>query len=215
MSEPGYGYHWFRQHKDGSTFIACRDEEDGFWYVPGVGHPITNLETWATYLGQVPRTVVGGGEHRPVSAMTNPRSQAMNDIDGIRIVHPDGKIERVPLACDIGDGDAANEPDQLTADRAELAQLAQSQAGAAAPAAYDPAAATYERLRDAQAFKRHVGLLVQIGDLTMQLAEAHATIALLRLLPAIPPTPAPSGKVHAFPANALRHTVQRIGLLVR
>jgi hypothetical protein len=55
-----YGYYWFRHHKDGSIFIACRDETDGLWYMPGVGHPIRDIEHSATLLGQVPRTVVGG-----------------------------------------------------------------------------------------------------------------------------------------------------------
>lgn len=57
----GYGYFWFRHHKDASTFIACRDEEDGRWYMPGLGHPIENVEQWATLLGAVPRAVAGGG----------------------------------------------------------------------------------------------------------------------------------------------------------
>ena len=31
-----YGYYWWRHHTDGSTFIACRDEEDGQWYMPAI-----------------------------------------------------------------------------------------------------------------------------------------------------------------------------------
>ena len=56
-----YGYYWFRHHQDGSTFIACRDEGDGLWYMAGVGHPILDPEKHATMLGKVPRAVVGGG----------------------------------------------------------------------------------------------------------------------------------------------------------
>lgn len=56
-----YGYYWFRHHKDGSTFIACRDDEDGLWFMPGLGRPIEDIEASATLLGPVPRTVVGGG----------------------------------------------------------------------------------------------------------------------------------------------------------
>lgn len=58
-----YGYFWFRHHADGSTFIACRDAEDGEWYVPAIGHPIrpSTLEKYATMLGPVPRSVEGGG----------------------------------------------------------------------------------------------------------------------------------------------------------
>lgn len=58
--EETYGYFWFRHHDDGSTFIACRDEEDGLWYMPAVGHPISDIERHATLLGKVPREVVGG-----------------------------------------------------------------------------------------------------------------------------------------------------------
>jgi hypothetical protein len=57
----GYTYFWFRHHQDASTFIACRDDDDGLWYMPGVGVPIANPEEHATLLGAVPRTVVGGG----------------------------------------------------------------------------------------------------------------------------------------------------------
>lgn len=56
-----YGYYWFRHHSDGSMFIACRDEGDGLWYMPGLGAPIRDPERSATLLGKVPRTVVGGG----------------------------------------------------------------------------------------------------------------------------------------------------------
>lgn len=56
-----YGYYWFRHHADGSTFIACRDEGDGLWYMPAVGHPIPDIERDATLLGPVPRRVEGGG----------------------------------------------------------------------------------------------------------------------------------------------------------
>ena len=60
-SDDPYGYHWFRHDADGSTFIAVRDEEDGLWYMPGIGHPVTDIEQHATMLGRVPRTVEGGG----------------------------------------------------------------------------------------------------------------------------------------------------------
>ena len=56
-----YGYYWWRHHKDGSTFIACRDEGDGQWYMPGLGHAIDRPERHATLLGPVPRHVAGGG----------------------------------------------------------------------------------------------------------------------------------------------------------
>ena len=56
-----YGYYWFRHHADGSTFIACRDEGDGQWYMPAIGHPVRDIERSATLLGAVPRSVVGGG----------------------------------------------------------------------------------------------------------------------------------------------------------
>ena len=56
-----YGYYWFRHHDDASMFIACRDESDGLWYIPAVGHPIRNIEGHATKLGRVPRSIVGGG----------------------------------------------------------------------------------------------------------------------------------------------------------
>ena len=49
-----------RHHADGSTFIACRDD-DRFWYMPAVGHPIRDIEKSATLLGRVLRSVVGGG----------------------------------------------------------------------------------------------------------------------------------------------------------
>lgn len=54
-----YGYYWFRHHADGSTFIACKDEGDGQWYMPAVGHPVDIRD--ATLLGRVPRCVQGGG----------------------------------------------------------------------------------------------------------------------------------------------------------
>jgi hypothetical protein len=57
----GYGYFWFRHHKDGFTFIACREDDGGPWFMPGLGHPVSNVEGYATLLGRVPRTVVGGG----------------------------------------------------------------------------------------------------------------------------------------------------------
>lgn len=59
--ERAYGYYWFRHHADGSTFIACRDEDDGLWYMPGVGVPIRDIEKSATLLGAVLRRVAGGG----------------------------------------------------------------------------------------------------------------------------------------------------------
>ena len=40
-----------------STFIACRDECDGNWYMPAVGHAVVDIEKSATLLGPVPRTV--------------------------------------------------------------------------------------------------------------------------------------------------------------
>jgi hypothetical protein len=59
----GYGYFWFRDHRDGSTFIALRDEGSGHWFMPAVGHPILESAVMAnsTLLGAVPRTVAGGG----------------------------------------------------------------------------------------------------------------------------------------------------------
>lgn len=61
MSEDvDYGYYWFRHHADGSTFIAVRDEADGLWYMPAVGHPISNIERSATLLGRVPRLTADG-----------------------------------------------------------------------------------------------------------------------------------------------------------
>lgn len=58
----GYGYFWYRYKADGSTFIACRDAEDGYWYMPGIAHPIpaSVIENGATLLGPVPRVVEGG-----------------------------------------------------------------------------------------------------------------------------------------------------------
>lgn len=56
-----YGYYWFRHQADGSTFIAYRDEEDGQWYMPAIGHPISNITEHATILGRVSRRVEGGG----------------------------------------------------------------------------------------------------------------------------------------------------------
>jgi hypothetical protein len=60
LPDEGYGYFWFRRHKDGSTFIACRDEKYGLWYMPAIGHPIIDPTQDATLLGRVPRIVVGG-----------------------------------------------------------------------------------------------------------------------------------------------------------
>lgn len=62
LPDETYGYFWFRHERDGSTFIACKDEADGLWYMPGLGHPINEelLEGSATLLGRVPRVVVGG-----------------------------------------------------------------------------------------------------------------------------------------------------------
>ena len=47
------GYHWFRHHADGSTFIAYM--QDGAWYMPGMGMPIMPLiiKENATYLQPV------------------------------------------------------------------------------------------------------------------------------------------------------------------
>lgn len=61
LDQLDYGYYWFRHHEDGSTFIACRDEGDGQWYMAAIGHPIANIEGHATLLGKVPRRVEGGG----------------------------------------------------------------------------------------------------------------------------------------------------------
>lgn len=47
------GYYWFRLHRDASTFVACRDENDGNWYICGVEQPIRNIEAHATLLGPV------------------------------------------------------------------------------------------------------------------------------------------------------------------
>lgn len=60
-SKIDYGYYWWRHHSDGSTFIACRDEGDGLWYMPGLDCPIIAPELSATLLGPVPRMVAGGG----------------------------------------------------------------------------------------------------------------------------------------------------------
>lgn len=60
-AEIDYGYYWFRHQDDASTFIACRDEEDGQWYMPAIGHPVRNIMKHATLLGRVPRRVEGGG----------------------------------------------------------------------------------------------------------------------------------------------------------
>ena len=61
LPDEGYGYYWFRHQRDGSTFIACRDEEDGQWYMPAIGYPLPNILKYATLLGKVPRVIVGGG----------------------------------------------------------------------------------------------------------------------------------------------------------
>ncbi len=54
------GYHWFRHHEDGSTFVALRDGE--FWYMPGVGMPImaAAVQANATYLHPVEGPAVSG-----------------------------------------------------------------------------------------------------------------------------------------------------------
>lgn len=61
ISSVPYGYYWFRHHEDASTFIACKDEGDGRWYMCGIGTPVADPMRHATFLGAVPRTVVGGG----------------------------------------------------------------------------------------------------------------------------------------------------------
>lgn len=61
MSDLRYGYYWFRHHTDASTFIACRDEEDGLWYMCAIGHPIADIQEHATLLGAVPRRIESGG----------------------------------------------------------------------------------------------------------------------------------------------------------
>ncbi len=47
------GYHWFRHHEDGSTFVALA--EGGFWFMPGVGQPIlpAAVKASSTYLQPV------------------------------------------------------------------------------------------------------------------------------------------------------------------
>jgi hypothetical protein len=60
MSEESYGYFWWRHHKDASTFIACRDDDDGLWYMPGLGYPIRDPSAYATCLGPVPRCTATG-----------------------------------------------------------------------------------------------------------------------------------------------------------
>lgn len=54
------GYYWFRLHHDASTFVACRDENDGNWYICGVAGPIRNIEAHATLLGPVGRSTSTG-----------------------------------------------------------------------------------------------------------------------------------------------------------
>jgi hypothetical protein len=51
----GYAYYWFRHMHDGSTFIALRDDEDGWWYMPGIDCPIADITSYATNIGKVPR----------------------------------------------------------------------------------------------------------------------------------------------------------------
>lgn len=58
--DEGYGYYWWRLRSDSRTFIACRDEKDGLWYMPAIGHPIPDIERHATLLGKVPRITEGG-----------------------------------------------------------------------------------------------------------------------------------------------------------
>jgi len=60
IQNEGYGYFWFRHHQDGSTFIACRDDEDGLWFMPGVDHPIRDITAYATLLSAVPRRTEAG-----------------------------------------------------------------------------------------------------------------------------------------------------------
>lgn len=62
LPETGYGYYWFRHDKDGSNFIACRDYEDGSWYIAGIGHPIDEnlLKGNARLLGPVRRVTENG-----------------------------------------------------------------------------------------------------------------------------------------------------------
>ncbi len=54
------GYHWFRHHEDGSTFVALMQGE--FWYMPGVGVPILPLavKATATYLQPVEAPAASG-----------------------------------------------------------------------------------------------------------------------------------------------------------
>jgi hypothetical protein len=60
MSAFGCAPFWWRFKDDGATFIACRDDGDGQWYLPGVWLPVRNLAERATMLGPVARAVVGG-----------------------------------------------------------------------------------------------------------------------------------------------------------
>lgn len=55
------GYHRFRHHLDATVFIAFYDTLYRDWFMCGVGNPIADPMEHATYLGRVPRTVVGGG----------------------------------------------------------------------------------------------------------------------------------------------------------
>lgn len=115
--------------------------------------------------------------------------------------HPIDAESRWTVAID--DGAAANEPEQpppgewlmLEADRAVLACMAQFQPDAAA---YDPptqAAATYERVRDAEIIARLRG----------ELASANSLIAALRVVIAATDAPTAPKPASGFPANATKH----------
>ena len=54
------GHYWFRIRETGLTFIAYLDD-DLQWYMLGQSEPVGDPEGFATMLGKVPRTVVGGG----------------------------------------------------------------------------------------------------------------------------------------------------------
>jgi hypothetical protein len=62
LSDETYGYFWFRHKKDASTFIACRDDEEGEWFMCGIGVAISEstLKRNATLLGPVARFVASG-----------------------------------------------------------------------------------------------------------------------------------------------------------
>jgi hypothetical protein len=52
------GYYWFRDHADGSTFIALLEE--GNWYVPGVYQPVNSTLQLNQLIGPAPRPNLEG-----------------------------------------------------------------------------------------------------------------------------------------------------------